>query len=52
MTVIDISEDDLPAVKAFLERSLETSLFLLSNIRAFGTRLSESMYSGNLKGLK
>lgn len=51
-TVIDVSEDDLPAVKAFLERSPETSLFLLSNIRAFGTRLSESMYSGNLKALK
>ncbi len=50
--MIDIADDDLPAVKAFLERSPETSLFLLSNIRAFGTRLSESMYSGNLKGLK
>jgi predicted GNAT family acetyltransferase len=50
--VIDISNDELPAVKSFLERSPETSLFLLSNIRAFGTRLSESMYSGNLKGLK
>lgn len=49
---IDISDDELPAVKVLLERSPETSLFLLSNIRAFGTRLSESMYSGNLKGLK
>jgi predicted GNAT family acetyltransferase len=50
--MIDISDAELPAVKAFLERSPETSLFLLSSIRAFGTRLSESMYSGNLKGLK
>jgi predicted GNAT family acetyltransferase len=52
MITIDISEADLPAVKAFLERVPETSLFLLSNIRAFGTRLGESMYSGNLKALK
>jgi predicted GNAT family acetyltransferase len=50
--ISDISESDVPAVKAFLERVPETSLFLLSNIRAFGTRLSESMYSGNLKGIK
>ena len=50
--ITDVSEADLPAVKAFLERVPETSLFLLSNIRAFGTRLSESMYSGNLKGVK
>src|SRR4051812_10914391 len=50
--ISDVSESDLPAVTTFLERVPETSLFLLSNIRAFGTRLSESMYSGNLKGIK
>jgi predicted GNAT family acetyltransferase len=52
VTVFDVSQDDLPAVTSFLERAPETSLFLLSNIRAFGTRLSESMYSGNVKGLR
>jgi predicted GNAT family acetyltransferase len=48
----DIGEENLPAAKAFLERFPETSLFLLSNIRAFGPRLGESLYSGNLKGIE
>ena len=50
--VADIGEQSLPAAKAFLEQYPETSLFLLSNIRAFGTRLGESLYSGNLKALR
>jgi predicted GNAT family acetyltransferase len=50
--VIDITPDNLEEAKAFLERAPETSLFLLSNIRAFGTSLGESLYSGNLKGLR
>src|SRR5437588_3435095 len=50
--LVDIGEDDLPEAKAFLERHPETSLFLLSNIRAFGPRLGESLYSGNVKGLR
>jgi predicted GNAT family acetyltransferase len=50
--IADIGEQSLPAVKAFLEQHPETSLFLLSNIRAFGTRLGESLYSGNLKALR
>jgi predicted GNAT family acetyltransferase len=50
VSVVDIASDNLPEAKAFLERSTETSLFLLSNIRAFGTLLGESGYSGNLKG--
>jgi predicted GNAT family acetyltransferase len=50
--VADIGEQSLPAAKAFLERYPETSLFLLSNIRAFGLRLGESLYSGNLKALR
>jgi predicted GNAT family acetyltransferase len=50
--VADVGEQSLPAVKAFLEQYPETSLFLLSNIRAFGTRLGESLYSGNLKALR
>ena len=52
MTVVDITEQNLPEVKAFLERSPEASLFLLSNIRAFGARLGESVYSGNFKGFE
>lgn len=52
MNIFDISEDDLPAVKAFLERWPETSLFLLSNIRAFGHRLGTGLYSGNFKGIR
>ena len=47
--VADVDEDSLPAAKAFLERYPETSLFMLSNIRAFGLRLGDSLYSGNLK---
>jgi RimJ/RimL family protein N-acetyltransferase len=50
--VSDVGEQTLPAAKAFLELYPETSLFLLSNIRAFGTRLGESLYSGNLKALR
>jgi predicted GNAT family acetyltransferase len=50
--VSDIGEQSLPAVRGFLEQYPETSLFLLSNIRAFGTRLGESLYSGNLKAIR
>jgi len=52
VSVVDIASHNLPEAQAFLERTTETSLFLLSNIRAFGTRLSDSPYSGNLKGLQ
>src|SRR4051812_30416355 len=51
-TIDDVCEQSLPAVTAFLERHAETSLFMLSNIRAFGTRLGESLYSCNLKALR
>jgi predicted GNAT family acetyltransferase len=50
--ITDIGEETLAAAKAFLERFPETSLFLLSNIRAFGLRLGASLYSGNLKGIE
>lgn len=50
--VVDITAQHLPDVKAFLERSPEASLFLLSNIRAFGARLADSVYSGNFKGFE
>lgn len=52
MKTVDISDQNLAEAKAFLERTPETSLFLLSNLRAFGTRLGESLYSGNFKGLE
>jgi predicted GNAT family acetyltransferase len=52
IAITDIGEQSLPAAKAFLEQYPETSLFLLSNIRAFGTRLGESLYSGNLKAMR
>lgn len=52
MNVVDVSEDDLPAVTAFLLRSPETSLFLLSNLRAFGHRLGPSLYSGDFKAIR
>jgi hypothetical protein len=50
-TLIDVFDEHLPAVKAFLEQRPETSLFLLSNIRAFGPRRGQSLYSGNFKAL-
>jgi predicted GNAT family acetyltransferase len=49
--IADVDDANLRAAKAFLELYPETSLLLLSNIRAFGTRLGESLYSGNLKAL-
>jgi ribosomal protein S18 acetylase RimI-like enzyme len=49
---VDIDAGNLAEAKAFLESHSETSLFMLSNIRAFGTRLGESLYSGNLRGLR
>ena len=50
--VADVDADTLPAARACLERYPETSLFMLSNIRAFGLRLGDSLYSGNLKMLR
>jgi predicted GNAT family acetyltransferase len=50
--VADVEDQSLPAAKAFLEQFPETSLFLLSNIRAFGLRLGDSLYSGNLKMIR
>jgi hypothetical protein len=52
VNVFDVSEADLPTVTAFLERSPETSLFLLSNLRAFGHRLGPSLYSGDFKAIR
>jgi ribosomal protein S18 acetylase RimI-like enzyme len=50
--LVDIDAGNLPEAKTFLERHPDTSLFMLSNIRAFGMRLGDSLYSGNLHGLR
>jgi len=49
--IVDICDENLAEAKAFLERAPEASLFLLSNLRAFGPRLGASLYSGNFKGV-
>ena len=38
--VAAVDEHSLPSAKAFLEHYPETSLFMLSNIRAFGPQLA------------
>src|SRR5713226_1606797 len=50
--LVDIDAGNLPEAKAFLERHPDTSLFMLSHIRAYGTQLGDSLYSGNLRGLR
>ncbi|MGE3191564.1 MAG: GNAT family N-acetyltransferase, partial [Vicinamibacterales bacterium] len=49
--VIDVTDAEGPAVRRFLEGRVETSLFLLSNLRAFGPRMGESPYSGDFRAL-
>lgn len=49
--VVDVTDANLSAVRAFLEVRIETSLFLLSNLRAFGPRAGESPYSGDFRAL-
>lgn len=49
--VIEVTDAELPRVRAFLEARLETSLFLLNNLRAFGPRGGESPYSGDFRAL-
>ena len=49
--IVDISDENLAEAKAFLERVPETSLFLLSNLRAFGPRRGASVFSRNFKGV-
>jgi len=47
-----VSDNNLTEVKAFLEKYRETSLFLLSNLEAHGSSLSDELNSGNFKCLK
>ena len=49
--VLDVIEAELPPVRAFLEARIDTSLFLLSNLRAFGPRMGISPYSGDFRAL-
>jgi predicted GNAT family acetyltransferase len=51
VSVVDVTDAELPPVRAFLEARLDTSLFLLNNLRAFGPRLGESPYSGDFRAL-
>jgi len=44
-----LTDDDLERVRAFLERHLDTSLFLLSTLAALGPRLGEHPNSGNFR---
>lgn len=49
--VVDVTDANVEAARVFLRRHPETSLLLLSNLRAFGPRLGESLYSGDFKAL-
>jgi predicted GNAT family acetyltransferase len=49
--IVDVTDVELPAVRTFLEAHIETSLFLLSNLRAFGPRAGASPYSGDVRAL-
>src|SRR5690606_10793977 len=45
----DVDESNLAAVRAFLEKHLETSLFLLGNLDSRGPRRQPHPYSGNFR---
>ncbi|MGE5244611.1 MAG: GNAT family N-acetyltransferase [Betaproteobacteria bacterium] len=49
--VVDVTDANVEAARIFLLRHPETSLLLLSNLRAFGPRLGDSLYSGDFKAL-
>ena len=49
--IVDVTADTLGPVQAFLERHRETSLFLLSNLGAFGPRAGDSLYSGDFNAV-
>jgi hypothetical protein len=45
----DVTEIGLSRVQAFLEKYIETSLFLLSNLAEIGYCLTDYLTSGNYK---
>jgi len=49
MRVIPVTEENLPAVRAFLEARADTAQFLLSNLASCGPRLGTAPISGNFK---
>ncbi|MGE3275365.1 MAG: GNAT family N-acetyltransferase [Vicinamibacterales bacterium] len=49
--VVDVTAAELPSVLAYLEERIDTSLFLLNNLRAFGPRRGASPYSGDFRAL-
>jgi hypothetical protein len=44
-----VTDSDLERVRAFLERHVDTSLFLLSTLAALGPRLGSHLNSGNFR---
>lgn len=44
-----VAMEDLERVRGFLERHIETSLFLLSNLASFGPKLADHWNSGNYR---
>ena len=49
MQVGPLADEQLPAARAFLESYSDTTLFLLSSLATYGTRLDEARNSGNFK---
>jgi predicted GNAT family acetyltransferase len=47
----DVTPGDIPAVKVFLERHVETSIFLLSCLVEHGPTMGESPMSGNYRAI-
>ncbi len=50
--ICPVTDENLAEVRAFLEKHRDTSLFLLSNLEAHGTSLTEELNSGNFKCLR
>ena len=48
----EVTDADMAAVTSFLESHLETSLFLLNNLRTYGPRLTKAVYSGNFRAIE
>ena len=48
----EVTDADMAAVTSFLESHLETSLFLLNNLRTYGPRLTNAVYSGNFRAIE
>jgi predicted GNAT family acetyltransferase len=49
MTTRELTESNLPAAVAFLERYVETSIFLLAGLRRYGPRLGPHQNSGHYR---